>query len=231
MAADPRFAPGQVIDGRLICGAKNKKGEPCGLGPVPGATRCGRHGGKAPQVKAAAERRLAEQKAKDIMTNAVRTLGLPVDIDPGKALLDEIHWTAGHVAWLREKVQELESEDLVWGKAASAPSDMPRDPDAVIGLAARRPLRAGAAVLAHDVSAPQVIKAGEVITVIYQAEGISLSLQGKALGNAGVGEMLNVENTASKKTIQAVVTGPGEAIVGPAAEELKAARSTRFAAR
>ncbi|WP_230119691.1 hypothetical protein [Arthrobacter sp. Bi83] len=50
------------------------------------------------------------------MTKAVRTLGLPIDVDPGKALLDEIHWTAGHVAWLRDKVQELEDEELVWGK-------------------------------------------------------------------------------------------------------------------
>lgn len=116
MAADPRFAAGQVRDGRLICGAKNKKAEPCGLGPVPGASRCGRHGGKAPQVQKKAQERLAEQEAQRIMTNAVRTLGLPIDIDPGKALLDEIHWTAGHVEWLRGKVQELQSEDLVWGK-------------------------------------------------------------------------------------------------------------------
>jgi len=116
MATDPRFAPGQVRDGRLICGAKNKKGEACGLGPVPGATRCGRHGGKAPQVQKKAAERLAEEKAKKIMSNAVRTLGLPIDVDPGKALLDEIHWTAGHVAWLREKVQELETDQLVWGK-------------------------------------------------------------------------------------------------------------------
>ncbi|MFS0832010.1 hypothetical protein ABC337_15270 [Arthrobacter sp. 1P04PC] len=116
MASDPKFAAGQVRDGRLICGAKNKKGEPCGLGPVPGAGRCGRHGGKAPQVKAAAERRVAEAAARDTMTKAVRTLGLPIDVDPGKALLDEIHMTAGHCAWLREKVQELEPEQLVWGK-------------------------------------------------------------------------------------------------------------------
>lgn len=116
MAVDPRFAPGQVRDGRLICGAKNKKAEPCGLGPVPGATRCGRHGGKAPQVQRKAAERLAEQEAKETMTKAVRTLGLPVDIDPGKALLDEIHHTAGHVQWLRDKVQELEPEQLVWGK-------------------------------------------------------------------------------------------------------------------
>lgn len=128
MASDPRFAAGQVVNGRLICGAKNKKGEPCGLGPVPGAKRCGRHGGKAPQVRAAAERRLAEEKAKNIMTNAVRTLGLPIDIDPGKALLDEIHMTAGHVQWLREKVQELEPEQLVWGKVQTDQGVGPQGP-------------------------------------------------------------------------------------------------------
>jgi hypothetical protein len=51
------------------------------------------------------------------MGTAVKTLGLPIDIDPGKALLDEIHWTAGHVQWLRDKVQELEGDALVWGKS------------------------------------------------------------------------------------------------------------------
>jgi flagella basal body P-ring formation protein FlgA len=108
-------------------------------------------------------------------------------------------------------------EDLVWGKAAAAPSDSPRDPDVIIGLAARRPLRAGGAALAHDVSAPAVIKAGEIITVLFPA--------------AGVGESLNVENPASKKIIQAMVTGPGQAVVGPAADQLRANRATRFAAR
>lgn len=122
-------------------------------------------------------------------------------------------------------------EDLVWGKAAVAPSDGPRDPDAMIGLAARRPLRAGAAALAHDASAPQVIKSGDIITITFEADGVSLSLQGKALSAAGVGETLNVENTQSKKVIQAVVTGPGQAVVGPAAQDLKAARSTRIATR
>jgi hypothetical protein len=98
------------------CGAKKRDGNPCGAAPIKGGKRCVRHGGRAPQVQAAAARRVAEAEAKEQMTKAVRTLGLPVDVDPGKALLDEIHWTAGHVAWLREKVQELEAEELVWGK-------------------------------------------------------------------------------------------------------------------
>jgi len=127
--------------------------------------------------------------------------------------------------------EAIAPEDLVWGKAAVAPSDSPRDPDAMIGLTARRALRAGAAALARDVSAPQVVKAGEIITVTFEADGVALSLQGKALTAAGVGETLTVENTQSKKAIQALVTGPGQAVVGPAAGDLKAARSTRFATR
>lgn len=127
--------------------------------------------------------------------------------------------------------EPIAPEDLVWGKAAAAPLDSPRDPDALIGLSARRPLRAGAAAQARDVAAPQVVKSGEIITVSFQAEGVSLSLQGKALSGAGVGETLNVENTQSKKIIQAIATGPGQAAVGPAALEMKAARSTRIASR
>ena len=113
---DPKFATGQTVKGRAICGAKNKKAEPCGLSPSAGATRCKRHGGSSPQAKKAAERRVAEAAARATMTKAVRTLGLPIEVDPGKALLDEIHWTAGHVAWLRDKVQEQAAEQLVWGK-------------------------------------------------------------------------------------------------------------------
>ncbi|MFN3523250.1 MAG: flagellar basal body P-ring formation chaperone FlgA [Phenylobacterium sp.] len=124
----------------------------------------------------------------------------------------------------------VQPQDLVWGKAAAAPADAPADADQVIGMAARRPLRAGAAVAARDVSAPQVIKAGEMITVVYENEGISLALQAKAMAAAGVGETLTVQNTASKKILQAVAVGPGQAIVGPAADQLKAS-PTRYALR
>jgi flagella basal body P-ring formation protein FlgA len=38
-------------------------------------------------------------------------------------------------------------------------------------------------------------------------------------------------NTSSKKIVQTMVTGPGQAVVGPAAQDMKAARSLRYAAR
>jgi hypothetical protein len=41
--------------------------------------------------------------------------GAPRDVDPGVALLEEIHRSAGHVAWLENKVRGLEESELVWG--------------------------------------------------------------------------------------------------------------------
>jgi flagella basal body P-ring formation protein FlgA len=113
-------------------------------------------------------------------------------------------------------------EDLIWAKVAAAPADAPSDAEQVIGLAAKRPLRAGAAVSGRDVSAPQVIKKGEMVLVTYADGQITLTLQAKAVGAAAVGETLNVQNPSSNKVLQAVATGPGAAIVGPAAIELRA---------
>ena len=125
----------------------------------------------------------------------------------------------------------IQPQDLVWGKAAAAPAGSPNDPDAVIGLAARRPLRAGAAVGGADVSAVQVVKANDLVTLVFENGGVSLSLQAKAMSAGAVGETISVQNVTSKKVVQAVVTGPGQAAVGPAAEQLKLPRTTRFALR
>lgn len=95
------------------CKARSSRtGQPCGNPPMRGAEVCHAHGGKAPQVRQAARRNLAEQHAAD----AVATYGLPVEIDPGEALIDEVHRTYGHVMWLLDRVREVSPEALVWGQ-------------------------------------------------------------------------------------------------------------------
>jgi endonuclease/exonuclease/phosphatase family metal-dependent hydrolase len=71
------------------------------------------HGGSAPQVKAAAERRRHQAAA----LAAVETYGLPREVAPDVALLEEVHRTAGHVAWLAKIVRGLGQDELVWSKA------------------------------------------------------------------------------------------------------------------
>jgi len=83
---------------------------------VPGTKVCRFHGGNAANVRAAGARRLAEAEA----TRQVVTLGLPVDISPTEALLQEVQWTAGHVHWLRSKVQDIDEEELVWGATSES---------------------------------------------------------------------------------------------------------------
>lgn len=103
----------------MNCGAKKRNGDPCGATPMKGQKRCARHGGKSPQAKKAAANRLATIKAGQDMAKAVRTLGIVdkyPDIDPGKALLEEISRTWAHVQWLAGKVGELSDDDLVWGR-------------------------------------------------------------------------------------------------------------------
>ncbi|MDR3509292.1 MAG: flagellar basal body P-ring formation chaperone FlgA [Caulobacteraceae bacterium] len=121
----------------------------------------------------------------------------------------------------------VQPTDLTYASvpAFSAPQDMPRDADVVIGKVARRPLRMGSAVAVHDISTPQVIKRGDIVQVAYRDDGISLVLQGKAMDSAALGEPVAVMNTVSNKVIQAIAAGPDEAVVGPAAEEIRAKTS------
>ena len=89
---------------RPRCGRKTRSGTPCQAWPVAGTDVCRMHGGSAPQVRAAAERRLERAAAE----RAAGTYGLPVEVDPLAALLGELYRTAGHVAWLGALVAELE---------------------------------------------------------------------------------------------------------------------------
>lgn len=91
---------------------------PCTQPPLKGLDVCAVHGGKAPRAKAAAEKRVAEQTAR----RELARLGQPRVIDPGAAILDLVHWTAGEVQFWRHKVVQLaetDEEALTWGMTSS----------------------------------------------------------------------------------------------------------------
>lgn len=96
---------------RPRCSARSKRsGEQCKNKAILGGITCRMHGSATKRSQAAAERRVQETLA----ARAAATYGLPRDIDPAAALLEEVHRTAGHVAWLAQKIRELDDTDLVW---------------------------------------------------------------------------------------------------------------------
>jgi hypothetical protein len=75
----------------------------------PGTGPCKLHGGNTPSHVAVAV--IARAQA------AVVTFGLPREIDPRDALLEEVYRAAGAVDWLHQQVQALQADEVVWGKA------------------------------------------------------------------------------------------------------------------
>lgn len=127
----------------------------------------------------------------------------------------------------------IQPADVVWAGVQThlAPSGGPQDAEAVIGLTARRALRAGAPVTSRDLASPQVIARNDMVQVSFVSGGVTLTVTGRATRDAALGEAVPIINTTSGRTIDAVASGPGRAVAGPAAQTPRAAASTQFAAR
>lgn len=87
------------------------------------------------------------------------------------------------------------------------------DMDAAVGMEARRTMKAGQPVQASDIKAATVIKKGDPVAIVYIAPGVRLSVDGVAQNDAAMGQSVRVLNSYSKRSIDAVATGHGEASV------------------
>jgi hypothetical protein len=109
-------------DDRRCTATANSTGTRCKRAAVRGATVCATHGGRAPQVRAAAGRRLEQAAAAAEWERAYGALAAQDGTqpsDPSVVVLGEIRWTAAHVEWLRDKVQALPADELVFGVTKS----------------------------------------------------------------------------------------------------------------
>ena len=126
----------------------------------------------------------------------------------------------------------VQPSDVIWStvQAHQAPAGGPQDADQVVGLSAKRALRAGAAVTSRDLASPQVIARNDLVEVAYIVGGVELTVTGKATRDASAGEAVPVLNVQSGRTIDAVAVSPGRAVAGPAAQTARA-NPQQFAAR
>ena len=113
-----------------------------------------------------------------------------------------------------QRGETIQAEDVVWiDTPSTAPRDALADPEALIGKTAKRVLLANTPLREMDVMDTPSVRRNEPVTLIYEAEGLKLSVRGKALGDAAVGSSVKVLNPQSKKVLEAIVDGPGTARV------------------
>lgn len=87
------------------------------------------------------------------------------------------------------------------------------DPALVVGLEARVALYPGRPIRAGDVGPPAVVERNQVVPLMFQAGGVTITAEGRALDRGGVGEVIRVMNLASRTTVSARIGADGVAHV------------------
>jgi len=85
-----------------------------------------------------------------------------------------------------------------------------------VGMQMRRPLRAGQALRIADLAKPDLVQRDQTVTLIYESAGLYLTVRGKALENGTEGDVVNVLNSSSSRTVSGVVIGRGQVSISVA---------------
>jgi flagella basal body P-ring formation protein FlgA len=96
-------------------------------------------------------------------------------------------------------------------------------PDRAVGLQMRKSLRAGQALRTADLTRPDLVQRDQTVTLIYEAAGLYLTVRGKALEAGTEGDVVNVLNLQSKRTVSGTVIGRGQVSISVATPRLPAA--------
>ncbi len=113
-----------------------------------------------------------------------------------------------------EANEVLKASDVVTERRPKA--EVGTDPasrDKAVGRQTHRALRAGQAVRSADLGNPDLVQRDQQVTLIYENAGLYLTIRAKAMESGTAGDTISVLNPQSKRTVQGIVTGPGQVSV------------------
>jgi flagella basal body P-ring formation protein FlgA len=85
----------------------------------------------------------------------------------------------------------------------------------ITGMTPRRIINAGKPIRTIELQPPQLVARGEMVTIIFKDNAMTLTAQGKALQSGAKGDIIRVVNTSSNRSIQTYVSGSKEVSVNP----------------
>ncbi|WP_306029844.1 flagellar basal body P-ring formation chaperone FlgA [Stappia sp. MMSF_3263] len=119
-------------------------------------------------------------------------------------------------------IRPIERGTIV-AEADLAPVRMPRnrltlrqvaDLGNIVGLAARRSIQAGRPLRAIDFEQPVLVKRGAKVTLVYQTAGMTLTTIGQAMSNGAKGDVIDILNLQSRRTVTGIVRAHDQIVVG-----------------
>lgn len=93
----------------------------------------------------------------------------------------------------------------------------------LVGKELRRNARAGLMLKAADVMEPLAVRRNTQVTVLLRTGPMMLTVVGQALGDASIGQPVQVMNSVTKKILNGVATAAGTVEISTAAGKLKVA--------
>jgi flagellar basal body P-ring formation protein FlgA len=111
----------------------------------------------------------------------------------------------------------IQDADIAWVKIARDRVDpgIATDARQLVGKTPRRAVAQGQPVRESELRSEIVVAKGQLVTILLQSASFTLTAQGKALEDGGLGETIRISNTGSGRTIDAVVAGPNLVRVTP----------------
>ncbi|MGB3278078.1 MAG: flagellar basal body P-ring formation chaperone FlgA [Pseudorhodobacter sp.] len=88
------------------------------------------------------------------------------------------------------------------------------DPAEALGKEARVTLYPGRAIRAVDVGPPALVERNQIVTLIYNAGGLGITTDGRALARGGLGDVIQVMNLSSRALIAGQVGENGIVFIG-----------------
>lgn len=88
-----------------------------------------------------------------------------------------------------------------------------RDLDELVGMSPRRSIGVGRPIRISDLQRPVAVPKGSIVTMFFNAPGISLTATGRAEAAGGIGDVIRIMNTRSRKTVEAEIIAPGKAVI------------------
>lgn len=105
----------------------------------------------------------------------------------------------------------IAAEDLTTIELADRrlPANAMRQPDAIVGLTARRALSSGVPILVSDLRRTALVRRGELVLLVLTVPGMQLTARGRALADGGEGDVVRVINESSRSIVEGVVLADG----------------------